>query len=198
VAAQTTTGEMGQGYVEAVAQAAFGNVTSQSYGVEVGYSLDGNTQLFVEAGLTRDVATSDLGSNAQVIAGALGQTQSGVSYAVREPVTFGAAGVRYLFDSTTRLRPYLLAGGGIARVRRDVTFAVGGTDVTDTLGQYGIVLGTDLSGSSTRPMLLFGAGAAYPVWRQLLLDFQLRYGRVFAPDHAINVTRAGLGVGFAF
>ncbi len=196
--AQTIPGDLERGYVEAVAQAAFGNVTSQSYGVEIGYALDSTTQLVLELGRTRDVATSDLGSNAELIAAALSQTQSGVAFTVREPLTFGAAGVRYLFDTGTRVRPYTLAGFGLARGRRDVRFSVGGTDVTANLSDYKIVLGTDLSGSFTRPMLLFGAGAAVPVWRQLMLDLQLRYGRVFAPDHAINVTRAGVGLGFGF
>jgi opacity protein-like surface antigen len=196
--AQTAAGDTGRGYVEAVAQSAFGHVTSQSYGVELGYSIDDNLQIFVEGGRTRDVATEDLGAAAQLIAGALSQTAGGTSFTVREPVTFGAGGARYLFDTGTKVRPYALAGFGIARVERDVTFSVAGADVTSTLSQYGVVLGTDLSGSFTRPMIVLGAGAAYPIWKQLVLDFQLRYGRVFAPDHGINVSRAGLGVGVVF
>ncbi len=40
----------GAGYVEAVAQAAFSNVTSQSYGAEAGFTVHENLQIFVEAG----------------------------------------------------------------------------------------------------------------------------------------------------
>jgi opacity protein-like surface antigen len=196
--AQTAAGDPEHGYVEAVAQSAFGNVTSQSYGVELGYSLDPTLQIFVEGGRTRDVATAGLGNAAQLIAGALSQTQSGVSFTVREPATFGAAGIRYLFDSGTKVRPYALAGFGIARVKHEVAFTVGSGDVTSTISQYGVVLGTDLTGSFTKPMLLLGAGATYPVWKQLVLDFQFRYGRIFAPDSGINVSRAGIGVGFLF
>lgn len=196
--AQTATGEPGQGYVEVVAQSAFGNVTSQSYGLELGYTIGENVQVFLEGGRTRDVATAELGAAAQLIAGALSQTQSGVAFTVREPVTFGAAGIRYLVDSGTKVRPYALAGLGVARVKHDVAFTVGSADVTSTISQYGIVLGTDLTGSFTKPMLLLGVGATYPAWRQLILDFQFRYGRIFAPDQGINVSRAGIGVGFAF
>jgi hypothetical protein len=78
-----------------------------------------------------------------------------------------------------------------------VTFTVGGTDVTTNLQQYGAVLGTDLSGSFTKPMLTLGAGIAYPVGR-LVLDFQYRFGRIFAEDEAINVNRAGIGIGVRF
>jgi opacity protein-like surface antigen len=198
VAYAQTAAEPGQGYVEVVAQSAFGNVTSQSYGVELGYTVESNVQVFLEAGRTRDVATAQLGDAAELIAGALSQTQSGVSFTVREPVTFGAAGAKYLFDTGTRVMPYALAGFGVAHVKHDVAFAVGGTDVTSSISQYGIVLGTDLSGSFTKPMLVFGVGATYPAWRQLVLDFQFRYGRIFAPDQGINVSRAGIGVGYAF
>jgi opacity protein-like surface antigen len=47
-------------------------------------------------------------------------------------------------------------------------------------------------------MLTVGAGVAWPAWKRLLLDFQYRYGRIFADDQAINVSRAGLGVGVRF
>src|ERR1700737_5036458 len=100
--AQTTAGRAGgpdpdTAYCEGFAQSAFGNVTSQSYGVEAGYTISTGLQVFVEAGRIRDVATSDLGVNAQTIAGALIQSQSNtVRYTVKEPVSFGVAGVKYL------------------------------------------------------------------------------------------------------
>ena len=57
------------GYVEAVIQSAFGNVTSQSYGAEGGITVRPNIQVFVEAGMVRDVATSSIGTAAQIIQG---------------------------------------------------------------------------------------------------------------------------------
>ena len=198
VAQAQTPVDVGQGYLEGVAQSAFGNVTSQSYGLEFGYTVGSNVQIFVEAGHTLDVTTAELSSGARLMADALSQTQNGVSYAVKEPVTFGAGGAKYLFSTGSRLVPYALAGVGVAHVQHDVTFSVAGTDVTNNMAQYGIVLGSDLSGSFTKPMLLIGFGAAYPVWRQMILDFQYRYSRIFAPDQGINVNRAGIGVGFKF
>src|SRR5229473_3283272 len=145
--------EPSRGYAEGVAQSAFGNVTSQSYGAEIGVTVASGLQVFVEGGQTRDVATTALSSAAQVIANALGQTQPGVTYGVKQPVTFGAAGLKYLFQIDSQLQPYVMAGGGIAKVKQDVTFAVNGSDVTSTLPQLGVVLGSDLSGSATKPML---------------------------------------------
>lgn len=188
-----------KGYVEFVAQSAFGNVTSQSFGGEVGITIEPNIQVFFEFGSTRDVATSDLGTAAQLIANTLSQTQSNVGYSVKEPATFGVAGARYLFPiANSKLQPYVLAGLGFAKVSRNVRFTVGGTDVTANLAQYFIVLGSDLSGDSTRPMISLGGGVAYPVWQRVFADFQFRYGRIFAEDQGINVGRAGIGIGIRF
>jgi opacity protein-like surface antigen len=199
--AQTPTGQSpaaSKGYVEGVAQSAFGNVTSQSFGAELGVTVMPSLQVFVEAGQVRTAQSSDLGAGAQLIAGGLSQTQSNVGFQVREPVTFGLAGVRYMLPSSGRFEPYILGGAGAARVKKDVTFSLSGADVTSTLQQYGVVLGSDLSGSETKPMLTLGGGIAYPVWQRLVLDLQYRYGRVFASGHGINIHRAGAGIGVRF
>src|SRR4029453_13056495 len=78
-AAQTPVAES-RGYVEGVVQTAFGNVTSQSFGAELGRRIAPPLHVFVEAGQTRDTSPTGLGEDAQLIAGFLAQTQSGVSY----------------------------------------------------------------------------------------------------------------------
>jgi opacity protein-like surface antigen len=197
--AQTTAGGADTGYVEGVLQSAFGNVTSQSYGAEAGFTITTGLQVFVEAGRIRDVATSDLGINAQTIAGALIQSQnSSVSYTVKEPATFGVAGLKYLIPVASNLGPYVMGGFGVARYTKDVRFLVGGTDVTGNLAQYGVVLGSDLSGNFTRPMLSLGLGATWPAWQSVIVDFQYRYGRIFGEGQGINVNRAGVGIGVRF
>ncbi len=196
--AQSATPSASKGYVEGVAQSAFGNVTSQSFGLELGFTVAPKLQVFVDAGRVHNTAPSDMGPSAQVIAGFLSQTQSNVTFSSKQPVTFGLAGVRYLIPSSAKVEPYVLAGGGVAQVKKDVTFAVAGSDVTGSLEQYGVVLGTDLSGSETKPMLTVGAGVVWPVWQRLVVDFQYRYGRVFTSDQGLNVSRAGIGIGVRF
>lgn len=189
----------GKGYVEAVAQSAFGNVTSQSFGGEFGITVRPRLQIFLEAGQVRDAAPDTFGSSAQMIAGFLSQTQSNVAFRVKQPVTFGLAGGRVALPlQTSRLEPYVVGGAGIARVNRDATFTVGGTNVTSSLTQFGVTLGTDLSGSETRPMLTLGGGVGWPVWTRLVVDLQYRYGRVFIPDAGLNINRAGVGIGVRF
>jgi opacity protein-like surface antigen len=186
-----------QGYVEGVIQSAFGNVTSQSYGAEFGFTVRQNIQVFGEVGKVRDVATASIGAAAQSIAGFLSQTQANVAYQVKQPVTFGVAGLKFIVPMEGKLRPYVLAGGGIANVTQDVSFTVGGADVTSSLPSLGVTLGTDLSGSFTKPMLVVGAGAMWP-WQRLVVDLQYRFGRIFAEDEGINVNRAGIGIGVRF
>ena len=90
------------------------------------------------------------------------------------------------------------SGFGLARVTSDVTFTLGGTEApANTLAPF-VTLGSDLSGTSTRPMLTLGAGATWPAWQSLIVDFQYRWGRIFAEDAGITTNRAGVGVGVRF
>jgi len=196
--ATAPAGQSSRGYVEAVAQSAFGNVTSQSFGVELGITIVPAVQVFVDVGLVGDTAPASLGTAAQVVAGFLSQTQSNVTFSGKQPVTFGLAGVRFPFATSSKIEPYVMAGGGMAQVKKDVSFSINGSDVTSTLAQYGVVLGTDLSGSETKPMLTLGVGAVWPAWQRLIIDFQYRYGRVFTEDEGLNVSRAGIGIGVRF
>lgn len=197
-AGSTAAAQPSRGYVEGDVQSAFGNVTSQSFGGEIGIALTDQIQVWAEFARVRDVSPAALGADAQAFAGALSQTVTGLQYQVREPVTFGVVGARYLFPIQSRAVPYVLGGIGAGQVKRDVTFSVNGTDVTSNLSQYGAVLGTGLSGSSTSAMIVLGGGVQVPLWERLVVDLQYRYGRIFTPDAGTNVNRAGIGIGFRF
>jgi opacity protein-like surface antigen len=186
-------------YVEGVAHSAFGNAPSQSYGAEVGFKVANHLQVFVIAGRTSNVAPSTLGTNAQVIARYLQQTQNAaVGFTAKEPVTFGAAGLKYLIPTSSRAEPYVMGGVGAARVSSNVHFLVGGTDVTGNLAPYGVTLGTDLSGMSTRPMLDLGGGLAWPLWKNIAIDFQYRFGRILNGNRGITTQLAGAGLAVRF
>jgi opacity protein-like surface antigen len=189
----------GSSYIEGVAQSAFGTVTSQSFGVEGGVLVAPKLVAFGEFGHVRDASPSEVGMAAQAIAGYLTAQQSAsVSYSVHQPVSFGAIGIKYLIPYSDSIQPYVLGGVGLARYTRDVHFTVGGTDVTDRLGPYGVTLGADLAGSTTRPLITAGGGLAWTVHGPFVVDFQFRYGRVFAEGKGFNVSRAGLGLGVRF
>jgi len=197
-ASQPATGT-GSYYVEGVAQSAFGTVTSQSFGVEGGMRVAPKLVVFAEYGHVRDAAPSKVGVAAQAIASYLTSLQSAsVTYGVKQPVDFGVAGIKYLIPFDDTIQPYVLGGFGIARYTRDVSFTVGGSDVTSSLSQYAVTLGSDLAGSTYRPMLTAGGGVAWTVKAPFVVDFQFRYGRIFAEGQAFNVSRAGIGFGIRF
>jgi opacity protein-like surface antigen len=187
----------------------WGPWTSQSYGVEAGVTVWRNLQVFVDVGHIRTVAPSELGASAQLIAAFLSQTQGPVSTSVKEPATFAAFGVRYPIPVTfAKLEPYVMGGFGFAKVSKDVAFTAGGTDITASLAQFGVVLGSDLSGSFTKPMVEIGGGVVWPIWQNLVIDFQLRYNHISAEEQdstlpvsltkGTSVGRAGIGVGIRF
>jgi opacity protein-like surface antigen len=185
-------------YAELVAHSAFGNVTSQSYGAEFGANWRPNIDVFVEIGHVRDASTTALSSGALEIAGALTSLQpAAVSYTEKQPVTFGGAGLRYRIQTEGRVHPYVLGGGGVARVNNNVNFQLGGVDAGSSLSQY-VSLGSDLSGSMTKPMLTLGAGVVVPVHGNIVVDLQYRFGRIFAGDSSIDMNRVGLGLGLRF
>jgi opacity protein-like surface antigen len=199
VASAGSPGPSGRGYIEGVAQSAFGNQTSQSYGAELGFTWRPNLQIFGEGGFVRNAAPASQAAAAQLIATALSSTQpSSVTFTAKEPVEFVIAGVKYLIPVESRVVPYVMGGAGAARVTQDVHFIIGGSDVTSNLVQFGAVLGSDLAGSVTKPMIGFGAGVQVPVWQRVILDLQYRYGRVVDGDASINVSRAGIGIGLSF
>lgn len=184
-----------KGYAEVVANSTFGSVTSQAYGGEIGYAVWNEVQLFLEGGQVRNAATSSLSSNAQLIAAALTQLQpAGVSYAVKQPINYFNVGLRLPFTVQSQLKPYVLVGGGIAQVKKDVTFALASSE---PLSQY-VTLGDDLSGRKNSGVFTAGAGVMWPVYQRLMVDFQFRLMRVFAEGEAVNVGRAGIGLGVQF
>jgi opacity protein-like surface antigen len=161
----------------------------------LGLTLRPDLQVFVEGGRFNDIATANMAPAAALIARYLTDTQPGaVAFSVKEPAAFAVVGARYLPQfSLGNAQPYVTGGVGFARVQEKVTFSIAGTDVTGSLAQYGVALGTDLAGTYTDGLVTVGFGAVWPVWQRLALDFQYRYGRIFAQGQWINTNRAGVG-----
>ena len=193
-AARPASSTTDTGYAEFFAQSAFGNVTSQAYGAEVGFSVKPALQVFGEFGWVRNTAGDALSASAQTIASGIAAAAGNASYEVRQPVTFGTGGVRYSVPvEQSRFLPYVLAGLGVAAVKKDVTFSTTAGDVS----QFATI-GTDLSGTETKAMISLGAGVGFPVGDMVIIDVQYRYGHVFTSDQGLNINRAGVGLGVRF
>lgn len=184
------------GYAEATFGSTFGHKASTSVGAEGGYFI-GDFGAFGEVGRMNDVATSQIGAKAQLIAGAINAT-----FQAKQPVTYFGAGVVKRFSTLQHVTPYALFGIGGARVSNRVTFAVAGSDVTGQLDQLGVQLGADLSGSYTKLFITLGAGAHMALTSRVIADFSYRYGRIgqnaASESNAIATNRLQFGVGAKF
>jgi opacity protein-like surface antigen len=187
------------GFIEGVAQSAFGNVTSQSFGLEGGIAIAPKIDIVVDLGMVRDSSPTSLGTVAQVVAAGLSNVQSAaVSYSVKQPIGFGMLGVRYTIPRSDKLHPYVEATGGMARLKRDVRFTIGGTDVTDNLSKYNAVLGSDLAGTQTKLMFGGGVGVVYDITPSFMFDAGYRFNRIASDPEATTVNRIGAGIGYRF
>ena len=186
-------------YVQALIGWTFGDKGSQFFGAEGGFTLRPNVHIFIEGGQVLNAGGSAVRDAAEIVAQGLARTQSGVTVSAEQPTTFVGGGLRYqVAVSGSRAQPFVLAGGGMARVKQDVKFTAGGNNVTGSLAQYGIVLGTDLSGSFTKAQVTFGGGLVVPVQKRLMFEISYRMLRIFAEDKGITVNRAGLAFGTKF
>jgi hypothetical protein len=102
-----------------------------------------------------------------------------------------------------RVDPYVVAGGGIASVRRQIDFTLPIFSIED-LGGLGLVTplpigGTDqiFSSSSTDLALTLGGGAAIRVASRMWIEGDMRLIRLFGSDDR-NVGRFGVGLRYRF
>lgn len=186
------------GFVEGVAQSAFGNVTSQSFGIEGGISIAPKIDIVVDLGMVRDSSPKALGTAAQLVAGGLSNVQtSAVAFSVKQPIGFGMIGVRYTIPRSDKIHPYVEVTGGMGRLKKDVRFTIAGTDVTDNLSKYGAVLGSDVAGTETKLMFGGGVGVVYNITPSFMFDAGYRFNRI-SSDPGTTVNRVGAGIGYRF
>lgn len=190
--AQTT--DTGPNFADVNIAATLGHKSDMAFGGEFGREVVPNIDVFIEAGHMGNVATSDLEARALLIADAIGATVNTIAKA-----NFFDVGARYRFSPYGMWRPYVALGIGAAWVRPEVSFNANGQDLTPLVS-----LGADLSGTTVKPMLMLGGGAAVNVASRYFVDLSYRYGHIFAKsgtienDVAIKTQRIQAGFGVRF
>jgi hypothetical protein len=195
----------GIGYAEVTFGPTFGHKASGSVGGEAGFFF-GRVGIFGEAGRMSDIATTQIETKAQLIAGAINGT-----FHAKQPANYFDGGVVWRFTTLHHVTPYALVGVGSANVSNRVTFAVAGLDVTNRLNQLGVQVGGDLAGSYTQVFVTAGAGAHATFKDRWIADASYRFGRVgqdtvpgrdTVPGEVIykpiNTNRLQFGVGAKF
>jgi len=174
-----------------------GHKSDTFVGGEAAWRLTKDLDVFVEASHMGNVATSDLDNRAAIIANFIGGTAS-----TAFKVNMGAVGVKYNFIATPMIRPYVLAGVGLASVKTEVAVAVNGT-VIDPASR-GVQLGGELSGTANKTIVIIGFGVRVPFKSKYFADLGYRYGQILAKtsdvenDTSIPTQRVVLGVGIKF
>jgi opacity protein-like surface antigen len=173
-----------------------GHKSDAFVGGEFGYRVALGWDVVVEVSHMGNVGTSDLDDRATVIANSLGGTAS-----TAFKVTEFAAGVRYRFPVTGRWQPYVLGAIGAAHVNTEVAFSVNGTVIDPSAT---VQLGSDLSGSLNKTILVLGFGVNVPFKTRYFGELGYRYGSIlaktdsFETDKAIPTQRIILGAGIRF
>jgi hypothetical protein len=167
-------------------------------GGELGVRLNDRIEIFGEAAWLQNVITRRRIQTAQTVAAFLQQTQgSAASATISAPAGYGGAGVRVMLTDGGSLRPYVIGEAGVARVTLRPAFMLGGTNVTTQLPQYGVTLGSDLTGQFTKSAFGAGAGVLVPrgTW---YIDGSVRLTSIRTDGQPTNVIRFGVGIGRRF
>jgi hypothetical protein len=167
--------------------------------IEAGMRIWKNLDLLIEGGYAGNLATRREEDHAATIAGLIQATQgSPVTSSLRVPSSYAAFGARWVFESTGRYRPYVLLSVGGASVNLKPKFVLNGADVTGSLSNFGITLGSDLSGSYRPSAVGGGVGILMPLGRKWYFDGSIRLLSVNTAVQRTNLSRLSFGMGRRF
>jgi len=116
---------------------------------------------------------------------------------VTAPAWYAGAGAAWRLRQGAGWYPTVFAEGGVARVTFKPGFSVSGSDVTGNLAGYGITLGSDLSGSSTKAAFGGGIGVVIPKGRWQI-ESQARFLQIQTPAESSRVATLTAGIGYRF
>jgi hypothetical protein len=164
VAAQTVPASESQWFLGGTGGASAVQNVGGAFGGEIGARVVGRLDLFGEFLAETDVATRRRIGTAMDVAAVL-QASQGVAATgtVKAPTSLFMGGLRYVFHQSGDLRLFVQGAGGVARVTFQPTFTLAGADITSQLTQFGVTLGADLAGTTTKAA--FGGGVGLELRR---------------------------------
>jgi hypothetical protein len=134
----------------------------------LGRQISSRLDIFAEVVYLQDVVTRRQVESADRVAAYLAQAQGHpASVSFDSPATFAGLGLRIFLRGPSGFRPYLVGQVGAAHVALRPAFSLAGADVTAAIDQYGVTLGSDLTGSSNAASagggigVIAGGGAWY-------------------------------------
>jgi hypothetical protein len=169
-------------------------------GVDAGTRVWRNLDAIGELTWAGNVVTGRQTTRAANLAGAIGATHGGQSEgSVKGSGLYLGLGARWVFENIqfSGFRPYVLGTVGGGRVALDPSFVFNGTNITDTIAQYGVTLGKDLAGAYWHNAFTAGVGAVkgYNAW---YFDGSIRVTSIDGIGQRSNVARIAVGGGRRF
>ncbi len=183
--------------VQVNAGASFGGSSGGTYGIEGDYVLTPKITIFAEVGQITNVAPAFIKDRADFIAGVIGAAAD-----PKDKATYFDAGIKYQLPRLmTQYEPYVGLGLGVAHVSKETTFSVNGADLSEDqlLSDYGVQLGADLAGSTTKTTLALLLGVTRSIGERYGVDLSYRYNRIYPKsdvieeDEGINANRLQVG-----
>jgi hypothetical protein len=168
------------------------------FGGEIGIRVTDQFEVLAEGTWMQNVVTRRRLDVAATVASFLQSSQGGTaSSTIEAPAFYTGGGFRFVLTKQGRVRPYVTAGAGVARVSLQPKFTLAGSDVTANLTQYGITLGSDLTGDVTKAAFTGGVGVRMLQGRWYI-DGDFRVTNIQTEGQATRVIRAGAGFGLRF
>lgn len=182
------------GFAGASAVQNAGGTAGGEFGLRLTHAID----VFGEGAWMQDAVTRRRLELAQSVASVLQASQGrAASGTIEAPAGYGGAAIRIALTHGGRIRPYVTAGAGMARITLKPSFILAGADVTANLPAYGVTLGRDLTGNLSKPAFTGGIGVRIPrgAW---YIDGGFHVLSIQTDEQVTRVLRAGGGIGFNF
>jgi hypothetical protein len=180
------------GRISALGGVTFQTVTNALMGGEFGINLHPNLEVYGGVNFMRNVLPRNIQTDLDNASVAL-TLATGDIWQLKGDIRAltGAGGVRYRMASFRNVRPYALAGGGLANIKLTLREVDLGVMPQDILQQIGLNDSTD-----TKPYLELGGGIEVPAGA-LVLDTGYKFGRIVGEQN-VNTSRVYFGVGAKF
>ena len=200
--AQTPTGRFmpfgGRVFADVAGGAGASQKVDGLAGGEIGVRLSDRFDVFGEGFWIANAVTRHRLDLAHTIGSFLRGSQGGsVTSDLVVPAAYGGLGVRVVLFRKGSARIYGAVSGGAAHVALQPVFEIAGEDVTAVLPDYGVVLGQDLTGETSRPAFDATIGVRLPKGRWYL-DGRVGAISIRTPGQAMTVVQVGGGLGLRF
>jgi hypothetical protein len=194
-AAQVAAKPQGEWFLGATGGAAAVQNVGAALGGEIGGRVTSKIELFGEGLALTDTATRRRIQTAQSVAQILQTTQGQAATAtLKAPAGVFVGGLRLTIHEGGSLRIFVEGQGGVARVTFNPTFTLNGADITSQLSQFGVTLGADLAGTTTKAT--FGGGIGFEVRHNVwYINAKVGMISVKTPSQPSNIVRATATIG---